>query len=135
MNNKYIELAIKEAEKACKKGEVPVGAVIVKDNKIISKAHNTIEKDNNPIKHAEIKAIEKATKKLNNWRLNDCELYVTLEPCDMCRGAIKNARISNIYYILSKKENVTEKAVYKEIKLYQNQYLELLQNFFKKKRV
>ena len=93
MNNKYIELAIKEAEKAYKKGEVPVGAVIVKDEKIISKAYNTIEKEQNPIKHAEIKAIEKATKKLKNWRLNDCELYVTLEPCEMCRGAIYLSRI------------------------------------------
>lgn len=135
MNNKYIELAIKEAEKAYKKGEVPVGAVIVKDEKIISKAYNTIEKEQNPIKHAEIKAIEKATKKLKNWRLNDCELYVTLEPCEMCRGAIYLSRIKKTYYILSRKD-IKNNSDIKLEKLNANEkkYLNMLQDFFKEKR-
>ena len=135
MNNKYIELAIKEAEKAYKKGEVPVGAVIVKDEKIISKAYNTIEKEQNPIKHAEIKAIEKATKKLKNWRLTDCELYVTLEPCEMCRGAIYLSRIKKTYYILSRKD-IKNNSDIKLEKLNANEkkYLNMLQDFFKEKR-
>ena len=135
MNNKYIELAIKEAEKAYKKGEVPVGAVIVKDEKIISKAYNTIEKEQNPIKHAEIKAIEKATKKLKNWRLNDCDLYVTLEPCEMCRGAIYLSRIKKTYYILSRKD-IKNNSDIKLEKLNANEkkYLNMLQDFFKEKR-
>ena len=76
---------------------MPIGVVIVKDDKIIARAHNQKEEKNSPIKHAEIIAIEKACKKLNNWRLNDCEMYVTLEPCSMCAGAILNSRIKKIY--------------------------------------
>lgn len=135
MNNKYIELAIKEAKKAYKKGEVPVGAVIVKDEKIISKAYNTIEKEQNPIKHAEIKAIEKATKKLKNWRLNDCELYVTLEPCEMCRGAIYLSRIKKTYYILSRKDIKNNSDIKLEkLNANEKEYLNMLQDFFKEKR-
>lgn len=135
MNNKYIKLALKEAEKAYKKGEVPVGAVIVKDKKIISKAYNTIEKEQNPIKHAEIKAIEKATKKLKNWRLNDCELYVTLEPCGMCRGAIYLSRIKKTYYILSRKDIKNNSDIKLEkLNVNEKEYLNMLQDFFKEKR-
>ena len=94
----YMELAYKEAIKAMEEDEVPVGAVIVKNNKIIAKAHNKKEKNNNPMSHAEIECIKKATKKLNDWYLKDCELYVTLEPCVMCVGAIINARINKVYY-------------------------------------
>ena len=89
--------ALKQAKKAYNKLEIPVGVVIVKDDKIIARAYNQKEMKNNPIKHAEIIAIEKACKKLNNWRLNDCEMYVTLEPCPMCAGAIINSRIKKIY--------------------------------------
>lgn len=88
--------AIKQAKLALKKGEVPIGAVIVKDNKIISKARNTREKSQNALHHAEIIAINKACKKLKSWRLNDCTMYVTLEPCSMCAGAILNSRISKV---------------------------------------
>ena len=88
--------AINQAKLAFKKGEVPIGAVIVKDNKIISKGRNTREKSQNALHHAEIIAINKACKKLKSWRLNDCTMYVTLEPCSMCAGAILNSRISKV---------------------------------------
>ena len=99
MENKeyFMQEALKEAKKAYNKLEVPVGVVIVKDDKIIARAYNQKEMKNSPIKHAEIIAIEKACKKLNNWRLNDCEMYVTIEPCPMCTGAIINSRIKKVY--------------------------------------
>ena len=93
----YMKLALKEAKKAYKKLEVPVGAVIVKDGKIISRAHNQKETKTDTTKHAEILAIQKASKKLKSWRLIDCEMYVTLEPCTMCAGAIINSRIKKIH--------------------------------------
>ena len=93
----YMKQAIKEAEKAYSKLEVPVGAVIVKDGKIIARAYNQKESKTDTTKHAEILAIQKASKKLNSWRLIDCEMYVTLEPCTMCAGAIINSRIKKIY--------------------------------------
>lgn len=89
--------ALKEAKKAYDKLEVPVGAVIVKDGKIIARAHNLKETKYDTTKHAEILAIQKASKKLNSWRLIDCEMYVTLEPCSMCAGAIINSRIKKVY--------------------------------------
>ena len=89
--------ALKEAQKAYKKGEIPVGAVIVKDDKIIARGHNLKEKLKDTTKHAEIIAIQKASKKLEAWRLENCDLYVTLEPCSMCTGAIINSRIKNLY--------------------------------------
>ena len=92
-----MEEALKEAFKAYKKEEVPVGAIIVKDGKIIARAHNLKESKNDTTNHAEILAIQKASKKLNSWRLIDCEMYVTLEPCSMCAGAIINSRISKLY--------------------------------------
>ena len=93
----YMKQALKEAEKAYRKLEVPVGAVIVKDGKIISRAHNQKETKTDTTKHAEILAIQKASKKLESWRLIDCEMYVTLEPCSMCAGAIINSRIKKVY--------------------------------------
>ena len=93
----YMKQALKEAKKAYKKLEVPVGAVIVKDGKIIARAHNQKETKTDTTKHAEILAIQKASKKLESWRLIDCEMYVTLEPCSMCAGAIINSRIKKVY--------------------------------------
>ena len=93
----FMNEALKEAKKAYKKEEIPVGAVLVKEGKIISKAHNLKESKRSSISHAEILAIQKANKKLNAWRLEDCEMYITLEPCMMCMGAIINARIKKIY--------------------------------------
>lgn len=93
-----MDIAYKEALKAMSEDEVPVGAVIVKDGMVISKAHNLKEKNNDPLGHAEILCIRKASKKLGNWYLKDCELYVTLEPCVMCCGAIINSRIKKVYF-------------------------------------
>ena len=92
-----MEAALTEAKKAYKKEEVPVGAVIVKDGKIIARAHNLKESKNISTAHAEILAINKACKKLESWRLIDCDMYVTLEPCTMCMGAIIVSRIKNLY--------------------------------------
>ncbi len=94
---KYMNEALKEAKKAYLKDEIPVGAVIVKNNKIIARAHNIKESKKNAIAHAEILAIQKACKKIESWRLLDCEMYVTLEPCSMCAGAMINARIKKLY--------------------------------------
>ena len=96
-NIKFMKEALKEAKKAELINEVPVGAVIVKDGKVISRAYNKKETTNSAINHAEIIAIQKANKKLNSWRLLDCEMYVTLEPCSMCAGAILQSRIKKVY--------------------------------------
>ena len=94
----YMNLAIKEAKKADRIGEIPVGAIIVDQlGNILAKAYNTKESKKISINHAEINAIIKANKKINNWRLNGCDIYITLEPCPMCASAIKQARINNIY--------------------------------------
>lgn len=93
----FMKEALEEAKKALEENEVPVGAIIVKDGEIIARAHNLKEKFQNPIYHAEILAIQQACKKLNSWRLNDCEMYITLEPCPMCAGAIINSRLKKIY--------------------------------------
>lgn len=100
MNNDeyYMKLALNEAKKAYLKGEIPIGAVIIKDDKVISKGHNLKESKKNVIKHAEIVAIERACKKIGNWRLLDCVIYVTMFPCPMCASAINQARISKIVY-------------------------------------
>lgn len=94
---RFMNEALKEAKKAYKKLEIPVGAVIVKDGEIIARAHNVKEEKNDATKHAEILAIQKASKKLEKWRLNDCEMYVTLEPCSMCAGAMIQARLKKVY--------------------------------------
>lgn len=97
MEEKYMKEALKQAKKAYDKQEVPVGCVIVKDNKIIARAYNQREMKKDVTMHAEITAIRKACKKLNTWRLNDCEIYITLKPCNMCAGAIMQSRIKKIY--------------------------------------
>lgn len=97
MENDFLDLAIIEAEKAAAKGEVPVGAVIVKGNEVIASSHNMKESLKDVTAHAEILAIKMASEKLNNWRLKGCEIYVTLEPCAMCATAICQSRISKIY--------------------------------------
>lgn len=95
---RFMKEALKEAKKAYEKLEVPVGCVIVKDGKIIARAHNLKETKADTTKHAEILAIQKASKKLNSWRLLECDMYVTLEPCSMCAGALINSRIKKVYY-------------------------------------
>ena len=94
---KFMMEALKEAKKAYDKLEVPVGAVIVKEGKIIARAHNLKETKTDTTKHAEILAIQKESRKLKSWRLLDCDMYVTLEPCSMCAGAMINSRIRKIY--------------------------------------
>ena len=94
----FMKEAIKEARKALKADEVPIGAVIVKDGKIITRAHNLTESKQNATYHAEVLAINKACKKLKSWRLIGCEIYVTAEPCAMCAGAIANARMDAAYF-------------------------------------
>lgn len=95
---KYMKVALELAKKSAEEGEVPVGAVVVLDDKIVGRGRNRREKKKNAICHAEIEAIEKACKKLGGWRLHKCDLYVTLEPCPMCTGAIINSRIKTLYY-------------------------------------
>jgi len=97
-HKKFMKVALKEAKKALRKKEVPIGAVIVRDNKIVAKAHNLREKSNLATGHAEIIAIQKANKKLKSWRLDSCSLYVTIEPCPMCAGAIIQSRIKEVVY-------------------------------------
>ena len=95
---KFMRIALLEAKKAASEDEVPIGCVIVKDNKVISRGHNKREAKNDVTSHAEIEAIRKASKKLNDWQLIGCDLYVTIEPCLMCMGAIIQSHIKNIYY-------------------------------------
>ncbi len=97
-DNYYMKLAISRAKAAYRDGEVPIGAVIVRDGKVISNGRNFREKKNNALCHAEIIAINRACKFLKRWRLHDCDLYVTLEPCAMCAGAIINARVRRVVF-------------------------------------
>ncbi len=97
-NDEFMKIALKEANKAYLKKEVPIGAVIVKDGRVISRAHNLRELKQSATAHAELLCIEKACRKLNSWRLDNCVMYVTLEPCAMCAGAINQSRISKVYF-------------------------------------
>lgn len=146
MNNFMID-AVNEAKKAYKKGEIPVGAVIVKDGEVIARAHNMREKKQSSLAHAEILCIDKACKKLNNWRLEGCQMYVTLEPCAMCAGALTQSRIDKVYFGAFDKKNgcvgsisnvldinTTHKVKYE----YLDEFLEcskILSNFFKQLRL
>ena len=103
--NKYLKEALKEAYKAYDLAECPIGAIIVKDNKIIARGYNKRELAEDPLGHAEIIAIKKASKKLNTWRFDDCIMFVTLEPCIMCAGAIINSRIKEVYFGALDKRN------------------------------
>ena len=97
-NSKFMNIALKEAQKAFNKNEVPVGCVIVKDDKIIARAHNQRHTKNSVLGHAELIAIQKANKKLNTWILEGCTIYVTLEPCPMCAGAILQSRMDKVVF-------------------------------------
>ncbi|MCQ2795340.1 MAG: tRNA adenosine(34) deaminase TadA [Bacilli bacterium] len=146
-DTKFMKLALMEAKKAAIEGEVPIGAVLVKDSKVIAKAHNLKESKKDATAHAEILVIKKASKKLNNWRLLDTTLYVTLEPCAMCASAISQARIKRVVYALDDENNG---AIKNTIKLYTYKSInqlpqvtsgvlekdakQILQTFFKKKR-
>lgn len=96
--NKFMKQALRCAEAALREGEVPIGAVVVYEGKVIARGHNRRTKKQIATAHAEIEAIEKACKKLASWRIPECELYVTLEPCPMCMGAVLNSRIKKVYF-------------------------------------
>lgn len=147
MKIEYMELAYKEALKAFKENEIPVGAVIVKNGEIISVGHNLKEKNGCSIYHAEILSIISATKVLKNWRLDDCDVYITLEPCPMCASAIKQSRIRNVYCGLSNSDKNNELLIKKifesdninpSVNFYNDLYAEkikdLMKNFFIEKR-
>ena len=144
MQEKYMEIAMKEAEKAYKKNEVPVGCVIVKNNKILAKTHNLKENKHSALYHAELIAIKKVSKKLKNWRLIDCEMYITMQPCPMCASAIKQSRIKKIYYGTDNKNNnisnkiLNENDINEKIEIIpyilEDKCKEIVQKFFEKQR-
>lgn len=147
MPEKYMKIALKEAQKAFDKEEVPIGAVIVKDGKVIARAHNLRETKKQACAHAEIIAIQKACAKIGAWRLEDCDMYVTIEPCAMCAGAIMNARIKRLYIgamepkfgSVGSKINILEDIVYNHEVIVERGILEeeaamLMKQFFKKLR-
>ncbi len=145
---KFMEIAYKEAQKAFLEGEVPIGAVIVKDGKVVAKAHNKREKSQVATHHAEILAIDKACKKLKSWRLDECEIFVTIEPCSMCAGAICNARLKKLYFgakeeksgaVVSKfqllEDNGLNWATEFEGGVLEDKCASLIKDFFKKRRL
>ena len=148
MNKKFFDVVYDESIKAFNNNEVPIGAVIVKDGDIIACGYNKKESDNCCISHAEIIAIQEASKVLNNWRLNDCDIYISLDPCPMCSSAIKQARISNVYSALSNVDNDYNEIINKifnfndntnsmvnyETDLDSDRFKDLLNKFFKKQR-
>lgn len=120
---------------ALKHGDVPVSCIIVKNNKIIAKEYNKRQKKNSPLAHAEILAIIKAAKRIKTWNLNNCELYVTLEPCEMCKSIINEARIKKVYYILSKTKKINDTVKYEQLDVADNDYfLNEIKEFFVNKR-
>lgn len=147
MIDNIFKVLLKEANIAFNKGEIPVSAIVVYNNEIIAKAHNLKETNNDVTAHAEILAIKKASKKLKNWRLEGCDIYISLEPCSMCASVIHQSRIDNIYYF-TKRDNCGKNKLLEEILVEKNsnkgtniKYIEyndelkiLLQDFFKKRR-
>ena len=143
----WMSLALKEAVKARNKDEVPIGCIIVKDDKVLARAHNLKIHKKDSTCHAEVECIRKACKKLNTWRLEECDLYVTLEPCPMCAGAIIQSRIRNVYYGASDFKGGSVKTCIQlfDIKQYnhhpsyvsgicEQECAQLLKTFFKNKR-
>ena len=134
MKEKIINELYKYALKAYKQSEIPVSAIIVKNNKIIAKAYNKKNINNNALLHAEIICLQKAYKKLKRWNLNDCEMYVSLEPCKMSKELIQNSRISKVFYVLPQGKvcNYYNKTEYEQMFLSdEDNFKNLLQNFFK----
>lgn len=140
MEEKYINELINLSKKSLKKSEVPIAALIIDEKgKIISKAYNTRNIKQQTINHAEILAITKANKKLKSWRLNKCTLYVTIEPCDMCKSVIKESRIQNVYYLLPRlpEKNQYNKTIFNKLKDMsekEGKYQEIINKFWKNKR-
>jgi tRNA(adenine34) deaminase len=139
-HEKIFRLALKEAAKAAARNEVPIGAVLVKDQKVISKAHNATEKEGHFLAHAEIICIRKAAKKLGTKYLNGCELFITLEPCMMCISAAKLSRIESIHFLISSEKFGVNGKAYKNVSInavasdLADDARKLLKDFFSKKR-
>lgn len=136
VDKEFMDEAIKLAIRSYEEDEVPVGAVVVKNNKIIGCGYNQKDRTKNPLKHAELIAIEEACKYIGDWRLNDCTLYTTFEPCMMCMGAIVESRISKVVYGAKKDEQMFYNLNDIEIVggVLEEECLHLLQKFFKNKR-
>ena len=135
--NEYIKIILDEATIAFNENEIPIGAIVINNGKVISRSHNTREKDHNILGHAEINAIIAASNKLGRWNLSDCDLYVTLKPCSMCLEVIKQARINHVYYLLDKldyKKEYNKTAIIKIESKNKQTYANMLANFFKNKR-
>lgn len=139
MKNNFMKIALQEAEIGFDNQEIPVGCVVVKDGVVLSSSHNRKEDSKNAIMHAEIIAIEEACHILNSWRLDECELYVTLEPCMMCMGAILESRIKKVYF--GAKNNSEQMYDFDRISKYVDMYnlkdsecSKILSDFFKNKR-
>lgn len=134
----YLTKIIELSKKSLESGDVPIGAIIVKDGQIIGEGYNTREKNNDVMGHAEINAIKDASKKLNNWNLQGSVMYVTLKPCSMCLSVIRESRIDFVYYLLDKPEKKFEyskTAIHNfDDKNAKEEYLGILQDFFKKLR-
>ena len=146
----YMLLALEEAKKAYDEGEVPVGAVIVKDDNVIAKTHNTKEKNKCSLEHAELSAIRLSCGKMDNWRLIGTTIYVTLEPCPMCASAIKQSRINRVVYLLDNNDINTSKIVNEifslhdanapvekvklDISKFNEEDIDIISEFFRKRR-
>ena len=135
IENKIVDKMKLMNSKAIKNGDIPVSCIITKEGKIISSAYNKKYKNNNPFDHAEIIAIKKACKKLKTTNLIDCELYVSLYPCIMCQGAISEARIKKVYYILDKNKEINNNTQYERTFAQEIEYFnQELKHFLKDKR-
>lgn len=138
MNKELIDKIIDNSKCSLSSLDVPVGAIIIKDGIIIGSGYNTKEKNQNVLEHAEINAIREAQKIFNNWNLNGCDMYVTLKPCSMCMEVIKQARISNVYFLAEKPSSKVEFNRTNLVKINndskEKEYLEILSDFFKKLR-
>ena len=133
MENIIFDELKKLTNKAIEENEVPIAAIIVKNNIIVGRGYNKVEQTQNFMNHAEIIAINEAQQNLNNWRLNDCKMYVTLEPCSMCKEIIKKSRISDVYYL--SKQNEEQKDAINNYEYIEKKYFsDLLTTFFKEKR-
>ena len=148
LDEKFMKETIKQAVKAYEIDEVPIGCVIVKDNKIIARAYNRRNIDKNTLKHAEIIAIDKACKKLGDWRLEGCTLYVNVEPCQMCAGAIVQARVDKVVYGTANKKAGSAGSIINLLKMsefnhqvevitgvLENECAEIMVRFFKEMRI
>lgn len=146
-NQKFMKEAIGQAKVALKENEVPIGAVIVKDGRIVARAHNMREKKQNALFHAELLCIDKACKKLKSWRLENCQMFVTLEPCPMCAGAITNARLEKVTFAAKEKtsgdhlfekilssDRLNHTCLFQQDETFEKECSQLLSQFFKDKR-